>query len=66
MTQDGNRPEIIIAPPHFLKFSGDSRGFPQNLFLHHFCATSKTTPNPTISVCQLKLHFPSLLRYGIV
>ena len=48
MTQDGHRPEVIIGPPPtFPKILGDSRGFPQNLFLHHFFATSKTTPRPS-------------------
>ena len=48
MTQDGHRPEVIIGPPPpFLKILGDSRGFPPNLFLHHFSAASKTTPRPS-------------------
>ena len=48
MTQDGHRPEVIIGhPPPFPKISGDSRGFPPNLFLHHFFAASKTTPRPS-------------------
>ena len=48
MTQDGHRPEVIIGPrPPFPKIPGHSRGFPQNLFLHHFFATSKTTLRPS-------------------